>query len=222
MLNIYIADSTFLKEQKVWEKSIQLVSDDRREQILSFHSMEDRCRSLTASLLLRLALGKEAVSYEAAVFSKGEHGKPMLEHANLHFNLSHAGTWAMCALADREVGADIECLFRFDGKKKRMAGIARKCLTMKERAFLEKSDHCEEDLIRIWTKKESFVKMTGEGLSRDLSTVDTMQGICYEQRTLPDGYCATVCTESFCGPGIWQEVKWNEEDQEAVLTCMMS
>ena len=62
MLNIYIADSTFLKEQEAWEKNIQLVSHDRRERILSFRSMEDRCRSLTASLLLRLAIEKEAVT----------------------------------------------------------------------------------------------------------------------------------------------------------------
>lgn len=203
-------------------RNMQLVSDARRERILAFRSTEDRCRSLAAALLLRLALEKEDVSYDEAVFFEGEHGKPMLKHRDLHFNLSHAGKWAMCAISDREVGADIEGLFRFDGKKKRMEGIARRCLTKEEQAYLAHADHYEEELIRIWTKKESYVKMTGEGLSRDLSTVDTLQGNCYEQRTLADGYCATVCTISACGPGSWQLVSWKNDNQEAVFTCMMN
>lgn len=222
MLKIYTADCTFLKDPDEWERRVKLVSPSRRDRIISFRSQEDRCRSLAASLLLRAALREEGISYEDISIRQGIHGKPELEGCSLHFNISHGGKLAMCALADRQVGADIESLFRFDGKKSRMQGIAKKCLNEKERILLEQSDKREKDMIRIWTKKESFVKMTGEGLSRDLATVDTLQGGYFEQRILEDEYCATVCTGDFCGPGIWQKVRWNKGEQEAVLTCMMN
>lgn len=222
MLKIYVTDCTFLKSKMQWQQMERLASEERRERILSFHSMDDRRRSLAASLLLRIALLEEHISYEETCFSKGRHGKPLLTNSSLYFNVSHAGERAMCALADREVGADVESLFRFEKRKKGPEHIAGKCLNPKELAILEGSDRYEEELIRVWTKKESYVKMTGEGLSRDFTTVDTTVENCYEQRILPGGYCATVCTREFCGPGIWQEVTWNNGRQEGYQLCMMN
>lgn len=222
MLKVYIADCTFLKDHKEWEQKEKLISDFRRKRMDSFRSPEDRRRSLTAALLLRTALGEEHISYENASFTLGPHGKPELLEGGLFFNLSHGGDWALCAVSDQRVGADVEKLSRLVEKKNRAEHIARKCLSEEERAFLEKSDCFEEELIRLWTKKESYAKMTGEGLSRDFTTINTLKYGCYEQRILRGGYCATVCTDNFCGPALWQEAVWNKNEQEAVLQCMMN
>ncbi len=222
MLKVYVTDCGFLKERPRWEQKLGLVSEARRKKILSFHSPDDRRRSLAASLLLRIALGEEHVSYDNVHFSQGKHGKPLLEGCNFYFNVSHAGECVLCALSDQQVGADVENLHRFDGKKRGIRHIAGKCLNPQEQELLEQADQYEETLIGIWTKKESFVKMTGEGLSRALTTVDTLGENCYEQRILPGDYCAAVCTGEFCGPGIWQEVRWNVHSQEGYELCMMN
>ena len=211
-----------MKEQTQWNERIKQISSGRLERIRSFHSQDDRRRSLAASLLLRIALAQEQISCETIRITEGIHGKPLLEGCDLHFNISHAGECVLCALSDRQVGVDVESLHRFAGKQKGPGHIARRCLNQKEQEFLEQSGRYEEDLIRIWTKKESCIKMTGEGLSRDLTTVDTLRENCYEQRILPGDYCATVCTRDFCGPGIWQEVIWNKGRQEDYELCTMN
>lgn len=111
----------------------------------------------------------------------------------------------MCVVADHEVGADIESYARFKGKEERTERIAKRCLTERERALLEASDNFPGELIRLWTKKESYVKLTGEGLAYDFSTIDTLNQAFYEQRDLSGGYCATICLRESCGRAVWMD-----------------
>ena len=46
----------------------------------------------------------------------------------------------------------------------------------------------------IWTKKESYVKMTGRGLTEKLMTIDTLSNAFYQQMLLDDMYILSVCT----------------------------
>ena len=40
---------------------------------------------------------------------KEKYGKPCVyNHKNIYFNLSHSGKMVLCAISDREIGADIE------------------------------------------------------------------------------------------------------------------
>lgn len=205
MLKIYIADCTPLQEQVLFEKKMILAGEERRRRILSFQSKADQRRALAATLLLRAALETEGISYENSSFSKRANGKPCLCGGELYFNLSHAGERAMCVVADCEVGADIESLARFEGLDQRAQRIARRCLTQEEQKWLENAKNFSEELIRLWTKKESYVKLTGEGLSCDFSTVDTLHQAFYVQRGLAGGYCATVCTWEACDRAVWMD-----------------
>ncbi|HYV67108.1 MAG TPA: 4'-phosphopantetheinyl transferase superfamily protein, partial [Myxococcales bacterium] len=97
------------------------------------------------------------------------HGKPELDPAcaplasELRFNLSHSGQRALIALARQEVGADIEWL-----KKRRADDIARRFFAPGEqqRLFELPPGEREAAFFRLWTCKEAFLKVTGEGLSR--------------------------------------------------------
>jgi 4'-phosphopantetheinyl transferase len=132
-----------------------------------------RERFIVARALTRLALanalGIDAASVRLAV---GPRGKPRLasSRANLRFSLSHTGGRGVLALArGREVGVDLERERRIDTFL-----LARRCFSPQELADFEALPPRERGsaLFRCFTRKESFVKALGSGLSFALSGVD--------------------------------------------------
>lgn len=206
MLKIYAADITPLYDPVCFESKLRLLHADRRETIFKYRRKEDRCRSVAAGLLLREALLREGISYEHAVFIKGAKGKPCLSDAAVSFNLSHAGERAVCAVSDRGIGVDVESLSRFAGQRHKAQRIANKILNEQEYHAWEQNCS-EEELVRIWTKKESCSKLTGEGLSADFSRIDTVHGAFYQERELPGGYYVSVCTQQRMEPASWVMVE---------------
>jgi 4'-phosphopantetheinyl transferase len=192
MLKVYRMDITLLYDETVFAEKIELVRAERQEKVRAFRVKADRCRSLAAGLLLREALGEAGVSYQTAEFFKGANGKPYLRGQELFFNLSHAGELAVCVLADREVGADVEVLSHFAGQEKNAANVARRVMT-EEELSLFRENPSGEALVRLWTKKESYAKYTGEGLACDFSQVDTLHGAIFEHPEAPEGYAFSVC-----------------------------
>ena len=100
--------------------------------------------------------------------SMNEFEKPFYkEHPEIHFSLSHSGTMAMCAISDKPVGCDVE------RQRQRDLDIAKRFFA-KEEYELIKSQPTEQEqtsmFFRIWTLKESFLKMIGSGLSIDPRT----------------------------------------------------
>ena len=90
----------------------------------------------------------------------GERGKPWFPTCpQYHFNLSHSGTLALCALADRPVGVDIQEV----REKWRPSLVTRTC-TPEERAWLSSRGDRREDFTQLWALKESAGKQTGYGL----------------------------------------------------------
>ena len=55
-----------------------------------------------------------------------------------------------------------------------------------------------QELLRFWTRKESYVKMTGEGMTKAFHTVDALHGKYYKEIPLgtpKDRYLISVCTQ---------------------------
>jgi 4'-phosphopantetheinyl transferase len=194
MLKVYLKNIAPLRDEAVFEEKMKLVRAERQEKIRAFRAVDDRCRGLAAGLALREALEQEGISYRDASFSYGASGKPYLCGRELCFSLSHAGELAVCVLSDCEVGADIEQLSRFDGREAQMERIARKVMTEEERQLWQKNPSGEA-LVRLWTKKESYAKHIGAGLSCDFATIDTIRGASYAHPAVPEGYFLSVCTE---------------------------
>ena len=97
-------------------------------------------------------------------FRYGAHGKPQLAGSPLHFNISHSGALALIALAHVEVGVDVEL-----PRPRRTDAIARRFYAPGEveRLFaIEDAAARADAFFRLWTCKEAFLKVTGEGLSR--------------------------------------------------------
>ena len=135
-----------------FEAALPLLSEQRREQALRFRHQLGRQTCAAAYLLL--------------CDNYGEHGKPFItDHPEIHFNLSHCREAAICAIANRPVGIDIESVRHYK------ESLAR--YTMNE-CELEKIMHAERPDVaftRLWTMKEAVLKLSGEGIRNNLKHV---------------------------------------------------
>ncbi|MBQ8040307.1 MAG: 4'-phosphopantetheinyl transferase superfamily protein [Lachnospiraceae bacterium] len=167
MVKIYYTDIFSLKDPSVFEQLYVKVNAQRRSKILRCKNKEDKYRSLAAGLLLRYALEQHGISYESAKIIIGENGKPYLEEKeNFYFSISHSQDLVVCAVADKELGVDVESLIRIDkicsdiSKRERfLERIAAK--TEKEWFGNLPEEEKKKGFLRIWTGKESYGKANG-------------------------------------------------------------
>jgi 4'-phosphopantetheinyl transferase len=99
------------------------------------------------------------------------HGRPVLEGAGPALSVAHSGNLAVLAVTGSgEVGVDVE-----DGAARvSPLRIAARRFTAEETAGVASAtDECGqmERFLRIWTRKEAYLKATGAGLTRPLSSV---------------------------------------------------
>jgi 4'-phosphopantetheinyl transferase len=149
------------------------LSADERDRGGRFHFKRDRRRFVTARGLLRVLLGRYLdVDPAGLLFGYGPRGKPCLaERDEPRFNLSHSGGLALLVFARGcELGVDIEQ----ERPLPESADIARHYFSAREGAGLLSLREDERDaaFFRCWTRKEAFVKATGDGLSRPLDAFD--------------------------------------------------
>lgn len=96
--------------------------------------------------------------------SMGIHGKPYFpSHPDVHFSVSHTGNLWVCAFADTEVGLDVQ-EHRENDDPVRLARLAKRWFSEGERMVLYQCGYEPAEFYRIWTRKEAYVKFTGEGI----------------------------------------------------------
>ena len=119
-----------------------------------------------------------------------ERGKPYFSHLpRRQFNLSHSGSFALCALSDAPVGVDIEAL------RPRKPGLAEHIFSPAEQQWYRCHGAGPDALLTLWTRKEAWGKQRGTGL---LFPVRTMTPpLPDEAASSAEG--AQVC--SYSGPG---------------------
>lgn len=183
-----------MRETANRDACMALLREERRNQLLKLKSEEEQCRGLAATLLLRLALEEEGISYEESSFSFGKYGKPEIVNQNMHINMSHAGNYAACAVSDCVVGVDVERITRLAGKNEQAYRIAKRILGEQEMRIWQERGQKPLELLKAWTRKESYVKMTGLGLSTELKDVDIIAGAFFEEIQPEEDYLISVCT----------------------------
>ena len=150
-VKLYVADSLQLKGCQV--ESLAMLTAKRRAEAEAFVKEEHRLLHCAAGLLLRSVLGIK----DDSDLIYGEYGKPELARGGVHFSLSHAGHYAVLAIADLPVGVDIEPV-------ETPHVLPRKMLSEEEMAWLK--DHTSaEDFCLLWTRLESALKAEGCGLA---------------------------------------------------------
>lgn len=156
-----------------------------RLELLDRRRGQARAQGFAATLLLEYAVAKHYPSVVHPLhISTAEDGKPYLvAEPGIHFNLSHSGQWAVCALGNCPVGIDIEKCE--PGRR----DIASRFFHRDEVRYLDSLRPAARDdaFFSLWTLKESFVKTTGRGLDLPL------RSFCIDiRRSPPTLYCPDI------------------------------
>ena len=160
---------------------------------LRFRQEHDRWLSLAAYRLLQRALRVEYGITVAPEFEFDKRGKPsLIRHQKIFFNMSHCHEAAACVVGSASVGIDVESLDHYDEELMKMV------MNAEEQQQISASPDPRIAFIRLWTMKESLLKMTGEGLSSDLRNVlknspDIKNDACYFHTTVYPQFVCTVC-----------------------------
>lgn len=98
--------------------------------------------------------------------ARREGGKPFFpEREDLHFNLSHSGKLALCALDEAPVGVDIQVV------KQWRPGLPERVCSPRELAWLEGQRELWPAFTLLWTLKEARAKESGQGLTTSIRDI---------------------------------------------------
>ena len=139
--------------------------------------------SKTSKELLEIALKEEGItSYK---ISKSINGKPYIDNSNIFYNISHKNKMVGLIISNSEVGLDIEYI---DTESIKRQSTLKYFFTEKERESITTN----EELLTLWTKKESYIKLNG-GMLRDAIGLDINNtNVIYDTFKL-DNYIITIC-----------------------------
>lgn len=206
----YVNIREFDDEQDInkWTKYLCI---ERVEKIERCKQPDDKKRSLAAGLVLEYALREVGLTQKDCKLEYGKNGKPKItEEQEIHFNLSHAKDYAVVAFSKEEVGIDIEQIRK--GKEK----IAERFFSTEEKELLHEK-WSDSTFTKIWTRKESFVKAYGTGLSIPIDQFSVLsdsvekEAVYYlESVQFMQDYWISVCKKNRKPDIIMQEIHLRE------------
>ncbi|MDB6020646.1 MAG: phosphopantetheine--protein transferase [Pedosphaera sp.] len=152
------------------------LSPDEQTRAGRFLFDRDRSRFVAGRGLLRSILGPYLRQEPGQIkFDYAERGKPSLacqtEKEGLHFNLAHSedlAVFAVCKVCP--VGVDVERL----RPMKDAEDIAERFFSARETAQLKSlpAEQKQAGFFNLWTRKEAWLKATGEGICEMLGEVE--------------------------------------------------
>lgn len=156
---------------------------ERQLRISKLKLREPAYASMVAGKLLQDVVKEQlGIASENLTLVKTEYGKPYVKGCKeFHFNLSHSGDYVIFAYGDIPMGVDVERLKDMDIR------VAKRCYTDEEynrvvnapekmnrqkAANQEKIEDKDTVFYRIWTMKEAYLKLTGQGISVPLNSFE--------------------------------------------------
>ena len=143
---------------------LEMVGVERRKKVLRYYRTDDRKRSLGAGIIIRTILNENGLSENNIKYTENE--KPVAD--NCYFNISHAGDYVVGVSSDCEVGCDIEKIV--DAPLE----IADCFFNSPEAEYIAASQDKNRAFFKLWTLKESYMKMTGRGMSIPLDSFEVV------------------------------------------------
>ena len=184
-------------DDKKWYKYL---SDKRIEKVENLRKPHKKSQSIGAELVLNYAIRNQVGAKAPLKWDTDENGKLYLvDYTDLYVNLSHSGDFAVCAVNDTPVGVDIQYCRECDIK------IAERFFSACETEFVNNSADKNNAFFKIWTRKESFVKAIGKGITIPLNSFSVLddtieyEGGKYhfrEYSVSQKGYILSVCYKS--------------------------
>lgn len=157
------------------------------------HKIEsDKKQELMAGYLLKYYLNVERD--EQLVIR--ENGKPELTAGKPYFNLSHSGKYVVLAIADYEIGIDIERIMPCH------EATVKKVYSPKMQDELTGLEGEERNykFIQLWTEFEARLKLKGTGFGEGWKEIQDMN--CYIDTRMVEDYFISVAMEKEIGVNI--------------------
>ena len=126
------------------------------------------------------------------IIEYNKYGKPFLKNIpNLYFNISHTNDednlYLVLVIDNKEVGIDLI--------KSRKDSLIRYCTNEIEYHSIINSNNIDEEFTRLWTKKESYLKCIGTGITKDLK--NCLNNIEYSfEEEIKDNLIITTCKKN--------------------------
>jgi len=138
------------------DEIIGVISRYYAQQYQRIKKKQEADQELTAGFLLKKYLG--VISNDQII--RTEYGKPMLRSGNAFFNLSHSGEYVVLAVADMEIGVDVETILDVHWP------TVNKIFSKKQKVELELTAASGQPIqfTRLWTECEAVLKLVGTGL----------------------------------------------------------
>lgn len=154
----------------------QLLCPAEQRRAERYHFEIHRRRFIAARGLLRTLLGQYLNTPPADIeFSYGPYGKPALAPAfakeGLEFNLAHSEDLVLFVMAvGSAVGVDLEEVRALP----EMEDLVRRFFSRREAALFAALPPAQktQGFFNLWTRKEAWLKATGEGIAQYLSQVE--------------------------------------------------
>jgi 4'-phosphopantetheinyl transferase len=157
--------------ESVTRRFAAILTPDESQRAARFHFEHLRTSFILSHGALRIFLGRQlGLEPQQVRFRYGTKGKPDIDPPQpITFNMSHSGEIALYAFTlDCDIGVDVERI----RPVKDLAAIANRFFCPAEAAELMSLDpeNREKSFFLCWTRKESFIKALGEGLSVPLDS----------------------------------------------------
>lgn len=156
-------DMTQVTEAEV-QRMLPLVDEQRRNEALRYKHLFGQFACLKSWLMLKELL--RPLGIKDLKMEHNEHGKPFLvNHPDVHFNLSHCKNGIAVVVDFSPVGIDIESFRRSN------LALIEKTMNPTEAEWIHASSDPVEAFTQYWTKKEAVVKLRGTGIIDDLHSI---------------------------------------------------
>ena len=180
-------DMTQCSEQEI-ARLLPLVSPQRREQALRYtHTFGQYCCLKSYEMLTALLASTPYTLHSTPSFLYNEHGAPYLA-VGPYFSISHCKQGIVVAVSETPIGIDIEAIRPLN------EGLLQKAMNPQEQAQIAAAANPEQEFIRLWTRKEAYVKMLGTGIISDMHLIlhntDALQW--HEIVDINKGYICTI------------------------------
>lgn len=129
-----------------------------KERIDSVNSKKRKRETLFSWYLIKktlFALGYDINDFE---FLTSDNGKPCVKGNAFYFNISHSHGICACVVSSCECGIDIECVKDYPKK------VSDAYFFENEKELIKNSHNKNDTFYKIWTLKESYIKMKALGV----------------------------------------------------------
>lgn len=134
---------------------------------------------------------------EDIIIKKEALGKPYTESLDIHFSISHNGTFAVCVTHDSPIGVDIQIA---DGVRELV--MRRVCSSEEQSYVLSSPTGQAERFTRLWCMKEAYAKRKGASILHRVGfaclfengePITEYEGFSFIFPPAPEGYVIAVC-----------------------------